>query len=93
MDVALRVSAMVLKRSGHTISTENITKEVVALDGYIESVGWRHASLVRFLCNKGLPSYTQEFTLPNNDLSLFDFGIEKMTSALNNNTLVIASVF
>ncbi len=80
--------------------------EGIAINGYTKD-GWSHESLVRLLRNHGVMAYSQEFrsvsiqideihgvTMLSGkyDLSLSEFGINKITSKLLNGLPVIVSV-
>lgn len=72
---------------------EEIIGGIKKLNGFIENVGIKHSSIARYLTNYKLPSYTQEFTLPEKDRSLIPEGVIKIINYVTNGGIVLASVY
>ena len=70
--------AMVLARAGKKCIPEDLAKEALALNGYLEGVGWRHTALARTITNHGVPAYAQEFTSPDKNTTLRTIGLQKI---------------
>ena len=83
--------AMVLAAAKKDFTLKELVEETLAIRGYIDGIGWKHATLARILTNRSIPSYTQEFTLPNKNTELFAYGIKKIQRHIADNP-VIASV-
>ena len=83
---------MVLTIAGKEYTIENLIQETLHLKGYIEGIGWRHAALARTIANRNIPAYSQEFTSPNNDKTLFAIGMKKIKEQVQSGNPVIVSV-
>lgn len=84
--------AMVLLRAGRDVQTEDLVREALAADGYLDGIGWKHAILTRILTNRNIPAYTQDFTSPGDDTTLFRLGEKKVREQAAAGSPVIVSV-
>ena len=83
--------AMALERAGVSYRLEDVTTSLLAMDGYLPSVGWKHKSLARELQNYFVSAYTQEFT-HRKDSSFLSVGLNKINKELAKGNIVLVSI-